>query len=308
MLRKAHFTLPRTLNRMIHRHIGMKRLIALLLCAVPFWANAQCLDVQAAADMAARWIDKQTLRGFSTTMSLTDAACTRERFVAALRANPQYGGRVVGYKAALTNPEVQKRFGATAPVRGVLLSRMLTMESGFPVFGGYAARPVFEADLLVEVGDDAINDARTPLDALKALSRVQPFVELADLVVNEGEPLNAAVITAINAGARGGIFGHGIAVQPTQAFADQLRDMRVVMTDDLGKEHANVPGSAIMGHPLNAVLWLIEDVRKSGGRLRVGDKLSLGSFSVPLTPTRETRIKVRYLGLPGDPEINLRFR
>ena len=294
--------------QMNYRHAALKILTALFITAVPVYANAQCLDEQAIADMAARWIDKQTLRGVSPAMTLTDAACTRDRLVAQLRANKQYGGRIVVYKAALTNPEVQKRFGASAPVRGVLLSRMLTMESGFPVFGGYGARPVFEADLLVEVGDDAINDARTPMEALRALSRVHPFVELADLVVAEGEPLNAMVITAINAGARSGIFGQGIAVQATQAFADALRDMRVVMTDDLGTEHSNSPGSAILGHPLNAVLWLVEDVRRSGGRLRVGDKLSLGSFSAPITPQREMRVKVRYLGLPGDPEINMRFR
>ncbi len=293
---------------MKYRRTPCKVLAVLLLAASPAVVAAQCLNEQAAADMAARWIDKQTLRGFAPGMTLADAACSRDRFVTALRANPQYGGRIVGYKAALTNPDLQKRFAANAPVRGVLLSRMLTMESGFPVFGGYGARPVFEADLLVEVGDDAINDARTPLEALQGLSRVQPFVELADLVVADGEPLDASIITAINAGARSGIFAHGIAVQPTQAFADALRDMRVVMTDDAGNERANTTGAAIMGHPLNAVLWLIEDVRKSGGRLRVGDKLSLGSFSAPQIPTRETRIKVRYLGLPGDPEINLRFR
>lgn len=266
------------------------------------------MDEKTLADLAARWIDKQTLGGFSPAMTLADAACTRDRFVAQLRAHKDFGGRIVGYKAALTNPEVQKRFGANAPVRGVLLTRMLTMESGFPVYGGYAARPVFEADLLVEVGDDAINEARTPLEALKSLSRVHPFIELADLVIADGEPLNASVVTAINAGARGGVFGHGIAVQPTQAFADALRDMRVVMTDDVGNELANAPGAAIMGHPLNAVLWLVEDVRKSGGRLRVGDKLSLGSFSVPHIPSREMRIRIRYLGLPGDPELHMRFR
>jgi 2-keto-4-pentenoate hydratase len=293
---------------MSNRHTIFKLATVMMLCALSMAARAQCLDDAAAADMAARWIDRQALRGLSPALSLADAACTRDRFVAQLRANPRYGGRVAGYKAALTNPDVQKRFGATAPVRGILLSRMLTMESGFPVFGGYAARPVFEADLLVEVGDDAINEARTPLEALKALSRVHPFVELADLVVADGEPLNAAVITAINAGARGGIFGRGIPVQPIRAFADALRDMRVVMTDDLGNELANAPGSAILGHPLNAVLWLVEDVRKSGGRLRVGDKLSLGSFSAPLTPSRETRIKVRYEGLPGNPELHMRFR
>jgi 2-keto-4-pentenoate hydratase len=97
-------------------------------------------------------------------------------------------------------------------------------------------------------------------------------------------------------------------VQPTQQFADALRDMRVVMTDQLGNELANSPGAAIMGHPLNAVLWLAEDLRKSGTRLRVGDKLSLGSFSALIMPAPGVRVKVRYLGLPGDPEIHLRFR
>jgi 2-keto-4-pentenoate hydratase len=295
---------------MHYRHPLLNAWTALLLCAAALAldARAQCPNEQAMAELATRWIDKQPLQGFPPAMTLADGACARDRLVAQLRAHRAYGGRIVGYKAALTNSAVQQRFGASAPVRGVLLSRMLTMESAFPINGDFGARPVFEADLLVEVGDDAINDARTPLEALKALSRVHPFVELADLVMAEGEALNAAVITAINAGARSGIFGHGIAVQPTQQFADALRDMRVVMTDDLGAELANSPGSAVLGHPLNAVLWLVEDVRRSGGRLRVGDKLSLGSFSAPMTPRREMRLKVRYIGLPGDPEINLRFR
>lgn len=193
-------------------------------------------------------------------------------------------------------------------MRGTLLARMFTMESAFPVEVGFGARPVIEADLLVEVGDEAINDARTPLQALQGLSRVMPFVELADLMVAEGEPLNAAVITAINAGARGGVFGQGIPVEANQRFADALRDMRVVMSDDKGNELANAPGAAILGHPLNAVLWLIEDVKKGGGRLRVGDRLSLGAFSPPIVPQSEMRVRVRYVGLPGDPQINVRFK
>jgi 2-keto-4-pentenoate hydratase len=300
----AHFTLP----RLSYRHVIANGVAAWVLVWVPLAAAAQCPGEAAVAELAARWIDQQPLRGISPALSLEDAQCARERFVAQLQAHKDYGGRVVGYKAALTNVALQKRFGATAPVRGVLLAPMLTMESALPVRGDFGARPVFEADLLVEVGDDAINDARTPLEVLKALSRVQPFIELADLVMAEGEVLNAAVITAINAGARGGYFGQGIAVQPTQQFADALRDMRVVMTDQLGNELANSPGAAIMGHPLNAVLWLAEDLRKSGTRLRVGDKLSLGSFSALIMPAPGVRVKVRYLGLPGDPEIHLRFR
>lgn len=278
---------------------------ALVLTHVIAFAQTACPEPDPSAAIVSHWLDKQPVRGVAPAMTLDAAACVRERVVVGLMATQ---GRVVGYKAALTNPDVQKKFGTNAPVRGVLLARMLTMESAFPIDVKFGSRPVFEADLLVEVGDEAINDARTPLEALRALSRVMPFIELADLVTAEGEPLNAAVITAINAGARGGIFGRAIEVEPTQKFADALRDMRVVTTDDKGVELANAPGAAILGHPLNAVLWLIEDLRKSGVRLKVGDRLSLGAFSPPMPPRSEMRVKVRYVGLPGEPEINARFK
>jgi 2-keto-4-pentenoate hydratase len=277
-------------------------LILLIACAS---AHAQCPDEAQSAAFAAQWFDKQPLRGLPSNLSPADAACARDRFVEQLRKRM---GRVVGYKAALTNPAVQKRFGASTPVRGTLLARMLVLESAFPVDIKFGARPVIEADLLVEVGDEAINDARTPMEALRALSRVFPFMELADLVVAEGEPMNASVITVINAGARGGIYGKPVAVEPTQAFADALRDMRVVVTDETGKELSAGTGAAILGHPLNAVLWLVEDIRNSGERLRVGDKLSLGSFSPLLTPRSEMRVNIRYTGLPGDAQLNVRFK
>lgn len=267
--------------------------------------HAQCPEPDRSADIVAQWLAKAPVRGLSPAMSINAAVCVRERVVAGLQHSH---GRIAGYKAALTNPVVQQKFGTSAPVRGTLLARMLTMESALPVELNYGARPVFEADLLVEVGDEAINDARTPLEALRSISRVYPFVELADLLVAEGEPLNAAVITAINAGARGGIFGRGIEVEPTQKFADALREMRVVITDEKGAELANTPGTAILGHPLNAVLWLITDLRNSGVRLNAGDRLSLGAFSPPMSPRSELRVKVRYLGLPGDPQIHVRFK
>ena len=47
---------------MHYRRTISKGLIAWLLCALPLYASAQCLAGQTMADVAARWIDKQTLR------------------------------------------------------------------------------------------------------------------------------------------------------------------------------------------------------------------------------------------------------
>lgn len=60
--------------------------------------------------------------------------------------------------------------------------------------------------------------------------------------------------------------------------------------------------------PLNAVLWLVENLRKSGIRLNAGNVLSLGSFTPLLASRAGTTIRVRYLGLPGDPEVSVRFK
>lgn len=105
-----------------------------------------------------------------------------------------------------------------------------------------------------------------------------------------------------------GVVGKGIPVEPTEKFAATLTGMHVVVTDQEGREIAQGTGAAILGHPLNAVLWLVEDLRKSGVRLKAGDVLSVGSFTPLLVPRAGTTVRVRYLGLPGDPEVSVRFK
>ena len=67
-------------------------------------------------------------------------------------------------------------------------------------------------------------------------------------------------------------------------------------------------GKVILDHPLNAVLWLNEELHHSGGRLKAGDFISLGSIHAMRPPAGKT-ITVRYDGLPGGPlEASVRFR
>jgi len=247
---------------------------------------------------------KEPVRGLPGNLSMQDAECGRRRLVERLES---VENRIVGYKAGLTNAELQQRFGVASPVRGVLLEKML-LPDGAAVAAAFGARPVFEADLIVVVKDAAIHEARTHLEVLKSLSLVVPFIELPDLLVAEGEPLTGSLITMLNVGARLGVVGKGVAVQPTAAFAGALANMHVVTLDETGKELARGPGTAILGHPLNAVIWLAEDLRRSRIRLKSGDMLSLGAFSPPLQPKPGLAVTVRYLGLPGEPSVGVRFR
>jgi 2-keto-4-pentenoate hydratase len=247
---------------------------------------------------------KEPVRGLGTDLSTRDAECGRRRLVEKLES---LDNRIVGYKAGLTNAKIQAQFGVTNPVRGVLLEKMLLPE-GAEVPANFGARPIVEADLLVVVKDAGIHRAKTHLDVLRSLSLVIPFIELPDLIVAEGEKLSAPLIVSLNVGARLGVVGKGIPVQATPEFAAALAAMRVVVTDHGGKELASGKGAAILDHPLNAVLWLVQDLEKSRVKLKPGDMLSLGSFTPPMPPRPGLAVTVRYEGLPGNPAVSVRFK
>ena len=256
------------------------------------------------ADTVRRYVALEPEPNPPESMTMAGAVCGRDKLVRALGASQ---GRVVGYKAGLTNTAVQKRFSWNAPVRGTLFERMIVAD-GAEVPARFGARPLFEADLVVEVGSSAIHDAKTPLEVLAALRSIRPFIELPDLVVQDPAKLGGIGITAINVGARLGVLGAPIAASADPKLADALRDMTVRLVDGTGRELDTGRGSAILEHPLNAVIWLAQDLKQAGIVLKPGDLLSLGSFSRLLPPQPGMTVRAVYEGLPGTPSVSVRFR
>jgi 2-keto-4-pentenoate hydratase len=235
---------------------------------------------------------------------MADALCGREEFT---RFLGQTQGKVVGYKAGLTNPAVQKRFNYPDAVRGTLFEKML-LPDGAEVPARFGSRPVFEADIVVEVADARINQARTPLEALRHIARIYPFIELPDLVLEDPSKISGPEIVYINVGARLGVLGKPFTLKATPANVEALANMTVRLLDATGAELDSGKGAAILGQPLNAVLWLAKDLHTSGIALKKGDLLSLGSFSKLLPPKSGSGAKVVFSGLPGEPSASVRFK
>ena len=218
-------------------------------------------------------------------------------------------GKVVGYKAGLTNPNVQKAFGVSAPVRGTLMEKML-MKSGATIEAAFGARPLYEGDLILRVGDEAINGAATPMDALKGIDAAIPFIELPDLVYAKDVKVNGPMLAAVNVAARYGIVGEPIPVQATPEWMDRLKNFKCQIYDKGGILLVEAPGSSLMDHPINVVLWIRDSLKADGIRLKKGDLLSLGTIT-KLTPTAPgTVVRARYVGLDpkGPVEISVNFK
>ena len=168
------------------------------------------------------------------TLTMADAHCSRSKLQQRLAGQ---AGRLVGYKAGLTNPAVQKRFNTDQPVWGALYSGMI-LNSDVTLDASFGSRPLYEADLLVRVKDRAINDASTSAQVLAHVDQVIPFIELPDLMVEAPPKINGAVLSALNVGTRLGVRGAPLLVPADAAgqarLLDQLRDMNVRLVDGQG--------------------------------------------------------------------------
>jgi 2-keto-4-pentenoate hydratase len=273
-----------------------------LVCALPLPAVADCLTDEQVAHLASAYAARTPAdnpRGLSTR----DAECSRAKLNAILRS---LLGAPVGYKAGLTSTAVQQRFKYGSPVRGSLYAPML-LQSGANVSSSYGVRPVFEADLLVRVSDSAINGATTPAQVLEYIDQVIPFIELPDLMVMDPGQLDGAAIIAINVGARLGVMGTPIAVHGDSDLSSALQNMQVIVRGN-AEELDRGRGSDVLGHPLNAVIWLASDLAREGLALQPGNLVSLGSFSRLLNPAPGLTAQVQYKGLPGDPKVEVIFQ
>ena len=246
---------------------------------------AACPPPQAMYDAADAWLAGERLPDPGLS-SLEDGACAYTAFRDGLE---DALGRPVGIKVGFTSKPAQERFGVPGPVAGALFADMLLPDGGAVSLTGTRS-PFFEADLIVTVGDAAIKDATTREQVAAALDEVRPFVELPDLALAEGVQPSGPIMTAYGVLPWRGVMGDGIRIADLPDAVADLAGLQVAMRlSDTEVEQAQ--GTALLGHPLDVVLWL---VRQGGYDLPPGTVISLGSLGKlhPAEPGR--RIEADY--------------
>jgi len=284
----------------------MRRLwMCVVVLLLPVVAQAEMPSEGNINAVAEAWLAKKPAPGFGAAMTIAEAAAVQERYNALIARDL---GAVVGYKAGLTNPAVQKRFNYDKPIRGTLYEKMI-LPNASRVPAAYGARPVYEADMMAVVGDATkLMAAKTPLEALQALKEIRSFIELPDLTFDPQVKLDGPNLLAINVAARLGVLGDPIPLPATEESVGKLAEMKIEVVDQTGAMLGTGKGSDTLENPLNAVLWIAESLRAEGKALKDGDLLSLGSFSALFPPKLGSTVTVRYIGLtPVPAEVTVTF-
>ncbi len=200
-------------------------------------------------------------------------------------------GGIAGYKAAITNPDIQQKMNINKPLLGIFLNKML-LQSPATINTQSTTHPFAEADLLVRVKSAAINEAKTDDEILASIDQVIPFIEIPDRLFSVDKPLTADMLTAINTGARYGVMGEPIPMDAIEHL--NLCQVGIVYDD---RSHLKTGHcSSLMGNPVNVIRWLRDELLALNYPLKPGTYLSLGSLTTPI-PIKKGRLTAVYTGL-----------
>jgi 2-keto-4-pentenoate hydratase len=185
-------------------------------------------------------------------------------------------GPIAGYKIALTTPVMQQMVGFHAPLAGAILARTIH-SSPVTIRRTDYVRLGVECEIAVQLGRD-LPAALAPYrrdQIVDAVAAVIPAFELVDDRQADYTQLAAQVLTLIadNAWNAGIVLGSPRRDWHTIDLAD-ARGVMVINGTVVGEGH----GRDAMGHPFEALLWLVNMLAQQGKSLTRGMIVMTGSI------------------------------
>lgn len=184
------------------------------------------------------------------------------------------GERHIGWKVGLTAKAIQEQFGFHEPVFGCILQ---SFPSGHQLPPSLI-KPGFETELCMRFASPLQGEV-TAQQVMNALEGIHPSFEIIETRGDLSRHIGLAL--ADNAQQHSVILG-----PPMRPAASMQLDKVVARVVLNGKEIVVGTGDAVLGNPLNSVVWLARKLTEFGRGIRPGDIVMTGSFvrQFPLAP------------------------
>ena len=209
-------------------------------------------------------------------LSLDDAYAIQLAQVAAWTA----GGAVVkGHKVGLTSAAMQRQLGVSQPDFGHLVDVMFLPEGVTADFGRFL-QPRAEPEIALVLGRPLRGPGVTVAEALAAVDFVLPSLEIIDSRIADWK-ITLPDTIADNASSGGVVLGS----RPVRPEAVDLSLTGCLLYRN-GRIEGTGAGGAVLGSPVNALVWLANTLGPLGVGLEPGHVVLPGSVTaaIPFGP------------------------
>jgi 2-keto-4-pentenoate hydratase len=183
-----------------------------------------------------------------------------------------YGGSIIGYKIACTSDNAQQQLHVDGPFSGYLVSAF-SFDSPARVDADPYYMRVVEAEFGFRMAQDLppISRPREREEVAAAVEGVVPSIEIVDSRFESWTTIGALSLIADNACNAAWVKGEMLTDWRGIDLAAQT--VRVTVNGKVVREGS---GSAVLGHPLNALLWLANSLNSRGAGLRARQYVTTG--------------------------------
>ena len=201
------------------------------------------------------------------------------------------GRRLVGRKIGLTSVAVQKQLGVDSPDFGMLFADM-AYGDGEAIPAGLLIQPKVEAEIALIINQDLTKEKHTYADIISATEYALPAVEVVDSRI-ENWKISLIDTVADNASSAAYVLGS----RPVKLENLDLVNCKMTMTR-AGEVVSQGVGKACLSNPLNAAVWLADEMVRRGRPLLAGDIILTGALGpmVVANPGDEFLVEIEGFG------------
>ncbi len=200
------------------------------------------------------------------------------------------GRRLVGKKIGLTSFAVQKQLGVDSPDFGMLFEDM-AFQDGETIPFQKLIQPKVEAEIALVLKSSLTHSQHRVADIIAATDYAMAAIEVVDSRI-ENWKISLLDTVADNASSAAFVLG----TQKVQLADVDLVNCRMQMTrsDEVVSEGQ---GKACLGNPLNAAVWLADEMVRRGRPLKAGDIVLTGALGPMVAVQAGDEFKVEIEGL-----------
>ena len=201
------------------------------------------------------------------------------------------GARLVGRKIGLTSKLVQKQLGVDRPDFGLLFDDM-AVPDGEEVPVAAVLQPRVEGEITYILEKDLTMERPTTTDVVQAIAYASPSIEIVGSRIKDWD-INIQDTIADNASAALMVIGN------EKVLLDKFDGRMCGMVLENRSEPVSVgAGAACLGHPVNAVRWLAEEMVRRERPLLAGDMVMSGALGpmVKVQPGEVYQVRISGLG------------